>query len=34
MRAAPMEMLDAGGRRAGGDVLAAWAEGLGRRQKG
>ena len=22
------------GRRAGGDVLAAWAEGLGRRQKG
>jgi hypothetical protein len=28
MCAAPMEMIVAGGQRAGGDVLAAWAEGL------
>jgi site-specific DNA recombinase len=32
MCAAPMEMLAAGGQRAGGDVLAGWAEGLAARR--
>jgi len=31
-RAAPMGVLPAGGQRPGGDVLASWAEGLGRGQ--
>ncbi len=34
MRATPMRMLPAGGRRPDGDVLARWADGLGRRQRG
>ena len=33
MCAAPMGMLPAGGRRPDGDVLARWADGLGRRQR-
>jgi site-specific DNA recombinase len=31
--AAPMEIIAAGGPRAGGDVLGRWADGLGRRQR-
>jgi hypothetical protein len=33
MRAAPMGMTTAGERRSSGDVLARWADGLGRRQR-
>ena len=32
--AAPMGILPAGGQRPGGDMLASWAEGLGRRRAG
>jgi hypothetical protein len=34
MCAAPMEMIAAGSQRAGGDVLAAWVEGLAGRREG
>jgi hypothetical protein len=32
--AVPMAVLPAGGRRPGGDMLASWAEGLGRGRAG
>jgi hypothetical protein len=33
MHATLMEMITVGGQRAGGDVLARWADDLGRRQR-